>query len=118
MRPLLSISRLQTKNSAEYLNFMNHKSIQRLIYYVTILTAMLWFSKKKPEIVEYTTAQRLSRIEARVTNVEAQILDLATAQNIMRNKVLKKIQFKNPKEDEEEAPKREDLNSKVLLPEP
>jgi len=72
---------------------------------------MLWFIKKN---VELTSTERLKKLEHRLSLLEAEVLDIATAQNIIRNKVLKKIQFKNPKE-EEEQPK--DLYSSVLLKE-
>jgi hypothetical protein len=49
----------------------------------------------------------LQRVEARITSLEAEILDLTTAIAIIRNKVLRKIQFKQS-EDQEQP---EELNS-------
>jgi len=75
---------------------------------------MLWF---KPKNVELTSNERIKKLEHRLTLIESEILDIATAQNIIRNKVLKKIQFKNPKIDEEEEDKPKDLYNSVLLKE-
>ncbi len=69
---------------------------------------MMFFSKKN---VEETSNERLSKLEKRLTRLEAEILDVATAQDIIRNKVLRKIQFKK----EEEEP--QDLYNRVLIPE-
>ena len=41
------------------------------------------------------------RIKIRLTKIEAEILDVATAQDIIRNKVLRKIQVKKDPEEEE-----------------
>jgi hypothetical protein len=72
----------------------------------------MWLFNKKN--VEITSNERLKKLEHRLTLIEAEILDIATAQNIIRNKVLKKIQFKNPKEDDENP---QDLYKSVLLKE-
>jgi len=70
----------------------------------------MWlFSKKN---VELTFQERLLKVETRLSLFETEIMDLATAQNILRNKVLKKIQFKNPKEDDEES---KDLYNNQLI---
>jgi hypothetical protein len=79
----------------------------------------MWiFSKKKDksgvEIVSETTLERVSRLEKRLTRVEAENLDLMTAISILRDKVLRKIQFKNPKEEEETDPK--DPYKGILIP--
>jgi len=37
----------------------------------------------------------------KITRLEAEVLDIATAQDIIRNKVLRKIQTKKGKEEEE-----------------
>jgi hypothetical protein len=75
---------------------------------------MLWFNKDT-EKVDETLLGRIKKLENRLQSIEAEILDIATAQNIIRNKVLKKIQFKNPKDDEEEEEKPKDLYNGVLL---
>lgn len=69
----------------------------------------------KKEKVEETSSERLSKLEKRLTRIEAELLDLAVAQDTIRNKVLRKIQFKKEKEEEEDKP--QDLYSKVLIPE-
>ncbi len=71
---------------------------------------MFW-TKKPPEQVEVSFSQRLLRIESRLTLLEADILDLGTAQEIIRNKVLRKIQGKKPEEEE----KAKDLYGGMLL---
>jgi len=43
----------------------------------------------------------IKKMQTRLTRLEAEILDVATAQDIIRNKVLRKIQFKKPSEEEE-----------------
>lgn len=80
--------------------------IMLYMYYIMGL-----FTKKN---VEPTNEERIRKMEHRLNLLEAEILDLATAQNIIRNKVLKKIQFKNPKEDDEDSSK--DLYKGMLLP--
>jgi hypothetical protein len=59
---------------------------------------MGWFDKKKEE---ETSSDRLKKVETRLTRLEAEILDVATAQDIIRNKVLRKIQSKRVPEEEE-----------------
>jgi len=63
---------------------------------------MNWFfNKKETEKEDLTLLQRVSKLETRLTRVEAEILDVATAQDIIRNKVLRKIQTKKSPEEEE-----------------
>jgi len=69
---------------------------------------------KRMDNVSIPYNERILRIESRLTRLEADILDLATAQDIIRNKVLRKIQYK--KEEKEEV-QTKDLSSRVLLPE-
>jgi len=69
--------------------------------------------RKTAENVLPTFSERLQRLESRQTRLEADILDLATAINIMRDKVLRKIQFKK----EEEEPKAKDIYAGMLIPE-
>jgi len=56
----------------------------------------LFQKKEQPE----TSLERISRLEKRLTRLEAELLDLATSQDIIRNKVLRKIQFKKEEEKE------------------
>lgn len=73
--------------------------------------------KKREENVDPTFSERLAKLEARYTRIEANLLDLATAQDIIRNKVLRKIQPKKYEDDEESEKKPKDLYNSVLLPE-
>lgn len=57
---------------------------------------------KKEENVDMTILQRIKKLEIRCTSLEADTLALATAQDIIRNKVLKKIQKPRVEENEEE----------------
>lgn len=74
---------------------------------------MGFFTKKTQKNVEPTFEEEIKLLKSRVILLESQILDVATAQNILRNKVLKKIQFKNPKDDEEDS---KDLYNGMLIP--
>jgi len=64
---------------------------------------MLWFKSKKEEKklpeVELNSAE-YRKLAVRLSQVEADILGLATAQDVIRNKVMKKIRIKE-KESEE-----------------
>lgn len=64
---------------------------------------------KRPEkIVE---SSDVTALRARVTRLEADILDLYTAQDAIRDKVLRKIQQKRQEKDEENTIKEaENLN--------
>lgn len=75
---------------------------------------MGFFTKKTTEKVDLTLESEIKLLKGRVILLESQILDVATAQNILRNKVLKKIQFKNPKDDEDEP---KDLYNGMLIAE-
>lgn len=57
--------------------------------------------------------ERLLLIESRLKKLENEVLGLATGQEVIRNKVLKKIQFKRA----DEEPDRKDLYNQVLIPE-
>lgn len=63
-------------------------------------------------------SERVSKLEKRLTRLEAEILDIATAQDIIRDKVLRKIQFKREaaqREQDNENPK--DIYNGVLISE-
>jgi hypothetical protein len=60
---------------------------------------MLWFNKVVKRELEPTSLEQLQDLKAKVTRVEAQIMELIVSHDIIRNKVLRKIQFK--KEEEE-----------------
>jgi SMC interacting uncharacterized protein involved in chromosome segregation len=78
------------------------------------LSFLSFFSSKPPEKEVYTYEQRLKKLEIRIQLVESEILALSVAQDGLRNKVLRKIQKTQFKEEEEEKPK--DLYSGILLP--
>lgn len=75
-----------------------------------------WLSRRPIE-EPLTLVQRISKLETRITLLDAEIMDLATAQDILRNKVLRKIQGRSrPEQLEEEEGKPKDLYGGVLLP--
>lgn len=76
---------------------------------------MIFFGKKPLENVLPTYQERIARAESRIISLEAEVLDIATAVSTLRNKVLRKIQFKKdlPGDDDTQS-----LNNPVLLPEP
>lgn len=75
----------------------------------------MFFFKKKEENLPETSLERLKRLDSKVVRLEAEVLELYTAIDIIRNKVLRKIQFKKEPEKEE---KDKDLYSGVLLKPP
>jgi hypothetical protein len=58
----------------------------------------MWLFRKK--IDDETLIQLVSRLEKRLIRLEAEQLDLATAQELIRDKDLRKIQFKKQTETE------------------
>lgn len=66
-----------------------------------------------PEKPEFSAEERLRKVETHLCRIDAEILDLATGQSIIRDKVLRKIRV--PKE--EESTNSEDLYNKVLIKE-
>jgi len=64
----------------------------------------MWFIKqKRVENVDLSAKEEIRVLKARLTRLEAEVLDVATGQDIIRNKVLRKIQSKRPKDDEESS---------------
>lgn len=64
---------------------------------------MLWFNNKtKPENVPKTYEERLSLLEVELRKVKSENLSLAIDIDTMRNKVLRKIQFKKQAETSED----------------
>lgn len=70
---------------------------------------MLWFKKENEEI---TLLERVKKLEAKVARQDNEILDLVTATDIIRNKVLRKIQFKKIEKEDSKEP-----YNGMLLPE-
>ena len=63
---------------------------------------MAWlFSKKQPENVPETYELRLKKLESKLIATQAEVLELYTAIDIIRNKVLRKIQYKKEEKEEE-----------------
>lgn len=62
---------------------------------------MIFWNRKRIENEDLTTKEELRLMKARVTRVESEILDCMTAIEIIRNKVLRKIQSKKQPEEEE-----------------
>ncbi len=58
------------------------------------------FKKRAVNVVPINETDNVRLLKARITRLEAEVLDIATAQDIIRNKVLRKIQTKRPKDDE------------------
>ena len=75
---------------------------------------MFWIKQKKEENVPKTYESRLNSIESRILKVESEILAVTIDQKIIRDKVLRKIQFK--REEEEETDKIDPYRG-VLIPE-
>jgi hypothetical protein len=70
---------------------------------------MFWNNKN----VEKTSDERISKLESRILKVESDLLAVILDQKIIRDKVLRKIQFKHTEEEQPEETK--DLYSSVLL---
>jgi len=63
---------------------------------------IIW-GKKREKDDDLTTKEQLLLMKSRITRVESEILDVITAVDIIRNKVLRKIQSKKSSENEEET---------------
>jgi len=62
-----------------------------------------FFQSKTSKNVETTLeSSEYRKLLVRITQLEAEVLALATANDIIRNKVLRKIQFKKEEETEKE----------------
>lgn len=75
----------------------------------------MWFFNKKTSVdVDLTLEQQFRKLANRVTILEGETLALATAQEAIRNKVLRKIQGKKEEEEpKEEKPK--DIYNGMLI---
>lgn len=61
----------------------------------------MWF--RKTESISDSVLKRVTDLEIRLRKAESEILGLATDNEIIRNKVLRKIQFKKTEETSEES---------------
>lgn len=76
------------------------------------------FFTKRVENVDESLLERIKKLESKYNTLSAEMLDTTLSVNIMRDKVLRKIQFKREQEEEEETPKKaKDLYNGVLIPE-
>ncbi len=75
---------------------------------------MFWIKKTPKENVPETFEKRLSKLESEVKSHSSDIFSLFMDQKMLRDKVLRKIQFKR-EEEQEEKPK--DLYNGMLLKE-
>lgn len=76
--------------------------VDKYIYKLRVRTYFMWFmNKKAPEVVEPTFQERLKRLETKVMRQETEILDLIGSYDILKNKILKKIQSTKKPEEEE-----------------
>jgi len=64
----------------------------------------MFFNSKRTENVPEAYEERLRKLEAKYLKLDAELMDLAQAQDIIRNKVLRKIQERRKTEDEETDP--------------
>lgn len=62
---------------------------------------MLFWNKKPVENDEPTLKEEINHLKSRLTKLDAELLDVITAQDILRNKVLRKIQVKKVEQEEE-----------------
>ena len=75
-----------------------------------------WKDSSKDEDLPESVSERLDRLEKKMTRLSAEMLDVMTSVQILRDKVLKKIKFKRGDEkDEDEQPK--DLYNGMLIKE-
>lgn len=76
----------------------------------------MWiFNRTKPPLdVPATFEERLRKLELRQTKIDGEIMDLAIGQDLLRNKVLRKIQ--KPREEALEENEPNKPKEDVLLP--
>lgn len=68
-----------------------------------------------------TNSEEISRLKSRINRLEAEVLDIMTAQEVIRDKVLRKIRLKDRNtEDESDSdtvfgiPKTKEINKSAL----
>jgi hypothetical protein len=73
----------------------------------------MWLFKEKTDLKTYE--ERIKTLELKVFKLESEVLSTILDQKIMRDKVLRKIQFKRPEEEEEKTEESKDLYNGVLV---
>lgn len=73
---------------------------------------MFW---NKPQNVDKTLQKRIEELENRTTKLESDFLAVLLDQKVLRDKVLRKIQFKREPETEQEEEKPKDLYNGMLI---
>jgi len=68
----------------------------------------MWFKRK--ENVEQTFIDRLTIVESKITRLSAEILDLNVSLDLIRDKVLRKIQKQRGEEPQETEPINKFIN--------
>ena len=74
-----------------------------------------WKDSSKDEDLPESVSERLDRLEKKMTRLSAEMLDVMTSVQILRDKVLKKIKFKRGDEKDEDESK--DLYNGMLIKE-
>lgn len=74
----------------------------------------MWFFKRKED--DPSLLDRVKRVESGMKRLEAEILDISLGQDILRNKVLRKVQKvrEDPELQEEETNGKNPLEGKLL----
>lgn len=77
---------------------------------------MFW-NKWRKDDYEPDQSEEIAGIKARITRMETEILDIMQSQQLIRDKIMRKIRLKTQETEEEEGtwagiPKAKDINSK------
>lgn len=64
---------------------------------------MLFWKKKSAENVDLTLKEEVRVMKSKLTRLESEVLDIITSLDIIRNKVLRKIQIKKDINTEDES---------------
>lgn len=84
------------------LKCFNHK----LYIVVCMYVSMLWF-KRKENVKTTLESDEYRELKVKLVKLESEILGIITAQDLIRDKVLRKIQYKRKDVEEEEENKNE-----------
>lgn len=82
---------------------------------------MIFWNKKEKPAIKTDYLEEIAHLKSRITRLEAEVLDIMTAQEVIRDKVLRKIRLKSRTEDEENdtetwggIPKTKEINKSAL----